>query len=89
MLLSLRATAEQQEPVPFDLRVGMRVFGAIATRPWLYRFFAGAARFVLRRLATDGWVKKAPGLAAGWTRVRDLRAPAVRTFQDRWRERPA
>jgi L-lactate dehydrogenase complex protein LldF len=87
MLLSLRSSAEQQEAVPFDLRVGMRVFGFIGSRPGLYRFFAGLARFFLRRLATDGWVKKAPGLAAGWTRVRDLRAPAARTFQERWRER--
>jgi L-lactate dehydrogenase complex protein LldF len=87
MLLTLRAEAVQHQPPPLSLRLGIKAFGWIAPRPGLYRAFTGLARWGLRRLARDGWVKRAPGLAAGWTQVRDLRAPAARTFQQQWAAR--
>jgi L-lactate dehydrogenase complex protein LldF len=87
MLLSLRDTATREEPVPFDLRWGMKAFGWVAARPALYRFFTGLGRRLLRVPAKAGWVTRAPGLAAGWTRMRDLRAPAARTFQQQWKDR--
>jgi L-lactate dehydrogenase complex protein LldF len=65
----------------------MRLFAQLAPRPRLYRSAARVLRFALRRLARDGWIRRAPGLAAGWTSVRDLKAPAGRTFQDLWRTR--
>ena len=34
-----------------------------------------------------GGFASVPGPAAAWTATRDLRAPAARTFQERWRER--
>jgi L-lactate dehydrogenase complex protein LldF len=87
MLLTLRAGAARAQPPPLALRLGIKVFGWIAPRPGLYRLLTGLGRFALRRLARDGWVKRAPGLAAGWTQARDLRAPAARTFQQQWAER--
>ena len=89
MLLVLREEGNKEKPAQFELRFGMTVFRTIASRPWLYRLAAGAGRFALRLIARDGWVKKAPGLAGGWTQVRDLKAPARKTFQQLWQERKA
>src|SRR5205807_1996448 len=54
-----------------------------------YRAAMAAMRRVLRRRATNGWIARAPGMAAGWTRFRDLKAPAARTFEAQWRARAA
>jgi L-lactate dehydrogenase complex protein LldF len=89
MLLHLRGRATREEATSPSLRSGMRAFAWAATRPRLYRAAATLVRWSLRRLATDGWVGRAPGLAGEWTRYRDLRAPAARTFQDLWRARGA
>jgi L-lactate dehydrogenase complex protein LldF len=87
MLLSLRRAPEARRAAPLALRAGMRLFAHLARRPRLYRAATRAMRFALRRLARDGWISRAPGLAAGWTSVRDLKAPAERTFQDLWQTR--
>ena len=87
MLLSLRSRPEARRTAPLMLRTGMRLFAQLARRPRLYRAAARAVRFALRRRARDGWIMQAPGLAAGWTAVRDLKAPARRTFQDLWQAR--
>jgi L-lactate dehydrogenase complex protein LldF len=87
MLLVLRNEANEETPAPFQLRMGMKVFRLIGARPGLYNLAASIGRRALRLLARDGWVKKAPGLAGGWTRVRDLKAPAPKTFQQMFKER--
>jgi len=88
MLLSLRKACVEQLPNPLGLRIGMKVYGMFASRPALYRRLAKLARWFLRALAEEGWVKKkVPGLATGWMRVRDLQAPAAMTFQELWRAR--
>ena len=69
------------------MTLAMRAFGYIASRPSLYRAMARAGRIAMRARAVDGWIAKLPGIAGGWTRSRDLAAPAKRTFQDRWRQR--
>ena len=88
MLLSLRKACVEQLPNPLGLRIGMKVYGMAASRPALYRRLAKLGRWFLRALAEEGWVKKkVPGLATGWMRVRDLKAPAAMTFQELWRAR--
>jgi L-lactate dehydrogenase complex protein LldF len=87
MLLSLRGQAAREQPAPLQLRVGLKLFGWVASRPRLYRVATKLGRGSLRLLAKGGWVKWAPGLASGWTKVRDLRAPAATSFQDQWRAR--
>src|SRR6185295_10391518 len=89
MLLALRQQAVEQTPQPFALRAGIRTFARVATRPRLYRMLAALMRRVLRARATNGWIATAPGLAAGWTQFRDLKAPAAATFDARWRAREA
>jgi L-lactate dehydrogenase complex protein LldF len=87
MLLSLRGSTDRGQAASPLLRLGLRAFGAIASRPALYRIATRAARVVLRLVARDGWLRRLPGPGAGWTSVRDLKAPAAATFQDRWRSR--
>jgi len=89
MLLALRQQAVEETSQSVELRVGIKTFARIATRPRLYRMVTKLARRVLRRRATNGWITRAPGLAAGWTRSRDLKAPAEQTFEERWRARAA
>jgi len=89
MLLVLRNEGNKEKPAQLELRFGMKVFRTIASRPGLYKTAAALGRFGLRLLSKNGWVKWAPGLAGGWTQVRDLKAPAKKTFQQLFAERKA
>ncbi len=57
--------------------------------PLIYGLIGWVQKVDLRRRAAgSGWVKKMPSVAAGWTQIRDLPAPAQQTFHDLWRRRP-
>jgi len=87
MLLGLRRETVREEGAPWSLRIGLGAFAWIAPRPALYRVATRLARALLRLRARDGWVRSVPGLASGWTKVRDLKAPAAKTFQELWKKR--
>jgi hypothetical protein len=54
----------------------------------MYKLTGVFQKWDLRRRAKGtGWVKKMPSVAAGWTQVRDLPAPAKRTFHQMWKKR--
>src|SRR5262249_32059348 len=72
MLLALRHAAADK-PKPRSLKPAMALFAWTASRPALYRRAAAAARWGLGRLAVDGWIRRLPGLASGWTVSRDFR----------------
>src|SRR5688500_4458592 len=40
-----------------------------------------------RRADEDGWITKLPKVAAGWTQIRDMPAPAAKTFHQLWKRR--
>ncbi len=40
-----------------------------------------------RRAKGSGWVKKLPSVAGGWTQIRDMPAPAKKTFHQMWNKR--
>jgi hypothetical protein len=40
-----------------------------------------------RRAKHTGWVKRLPPIAAGWTQIRDMPAPASKTFHQLWKKR--
>jgi L-lactate dehydrogenase complex protein LldF len=86
MLLALRGVGVQTRTVPSppSLKAGLKLFAWVASRPPVYRVAARAFRFVLAARAQGGWIRKLPGLAAGWTESRDLKAPASKSFQDWW-----
>jgi L-lactate dehydrogenase complex protein LldF len=87
MLLALRYAAVKEGPQPRALALAMKLFAIVASRPRVYRQATRVVRWASRRIATGGWIARAPGLARGWTLSRDLRAPAAATFQERWRAR--
>jgi L-lactate dehydrogenase complex protein LldF len=87
MLLALRSRPAVTAQQPRSIALAMKTFAALASHPGLYRQAARAARWGLRRRAAAGWISSMPGIAAGWTKSRDFKAPAERTFQDRWRAR--
>jgi L-lactate dehydrogenase complex protein LldF len=87
MLLELRKQAVAEAGAPWTLRLALWGFGAAAARPRLYRAGTALFRRASRLLARDGWIRRLPGLAGGWTRSRDLKAPAPKSFQQLWRER--
>ncbi|MEX1336990.1 LutB/LldF family L-lactate oxidation iron-sulfur protein [Hydrogenibacillus schlegelii] len=70
---------------PAAERLLFRLYGALVTRPALYRRAIRLARFCLRPLADrEGWIRRAIGPLAGWTKMRDFPLPARRPFLDRW-----
>jgi len=86
MLLSLRHSVSSHAR-PRSLGPAMKLFAWIATRPSMYGRAAAVARWWLQRRARSGWIRSLPGLAAGWTRSRDLKAPPGASFQELWRAR--
>ncbi|MDQ0316526.1 LutB/LldF family L-lactate oxidation iron-sulfur protein [Amorphus orientalis] len=72
---------------PRAARYGLGVWAFVARRPRLYRLATGLAAATLSRLAgSRGRLARLP-LAGGWTRHRDLPAPAPRTFMAEWKAR--
>ena len=87
MLLKLRQTGAEENRTPVSLRFMMKGFGIVVSRPWLYRLSVGWGGKAARILAAKGWIHKLPGLAGGWTRSREMRAPAAKSFQTLWKEK--
>lgn len=89
-LLRLRTALKDAGAPTFGERAVMRLWGWVLRSPGRYRLIARLAGWVMRRLADgsdeDGrlWLRNAPGPAAGWTRDRDLPAPAEQSFRDLW-----
>ena len=55
---------------------------------YLYNVISALQKFELRRRAKNtGWVQKMPSVAAGWTQIRDMPAPAKKTFHQMWKKR--
>jgi len=82
MLLAVRDEAKGSQPLV--MKVAMRMFAWTASRPRLYRTAMWTVRRVLGSRSRGGWIDRLPGMAAGWTSSRDLRAPAPQSFQDLW-----
>ncbi len=87
MLLRLREQTVEQGLAPKWLSWGVKRFANAATGPGR---FASTERLAARGaglLAKDGWIRRLPGPAKGWTRSRDFPAPDRRPFRQRWEER--
>ena len=56
--------------------------------PLLYNVIGTLQKWDLRRRAgRTGWIEQLPKVAAGWTQIRDMPAPAKKTFHQMWRKR--
>jgi L-lactate dehydrogenase complex protein LldF len=86
MLLALRRESAGK-PRPRSLAPALKLFAWMASRPRVYRQAARVARWSLSRFGRKGWIVRLPGLAAGWTVSRDLKAPASTSFQEAWVQR--
>ncbi len=87
MLLQLRKTAVEEEEVPALLRAGVWVFGFVASHPRWHRAVTRWGAALAKPIWRTGWIHRLPGLAGGWTRFRDLKAPAPQSFQQLWQKR--
>jgi L-lactate dehydrogenase complex protein LldF len=87
-LISLRRDISKRHINGFFERLLYRLWARGMRSLWLYKKIGAIQRWDLRRRATEtGWVRKLPGPASGWTQVRDLPAPAQKSFHQLWEER--
>ena len=84
----VKRVRDGQQPEVGDVFGQMSRFWAFfARRPRLYQFATKVAMRVLGNLgARKGCFRRLP-LASGWTKFRDLPAPAGQTFQELWAEK--
>ncbi len=69
-------------------RVVYRLWAWAMKSPLLYNTISWFQKIDLRRRAKGtGWVRELPKVAAGWTQIRDMPAPAKKTFHQVWRKR--
>ena len=87
MLRSLRAREFQQGITPPRQRIALRAWAFLARRPRLYHLVCDLAARVLGSLGRGKGRFSSLPLAGGWTRGRDLPAPAGESFTAAWRRR--
>jgi L-lactate dehydrogenase complex protein LldF len=68
------------------LEAAIRAYAAAAVRPAAFRALLKAGG-LLGTLGRAESMTRLPFMAGGWTEKRELRAPARRTFHDRWKDR--
>jgi len=87
LMRQLRNKQTERGLRPWQERVALRLWSWMAQRPGIYALYA---RLAARALSWAGGRKKRlhriPG-ASGWTKGRDMPAPAGRTFRDLYRSR--
>jgi L-lactate dehydrogenase complex protein LldF len=87
-LINLRRDIVKRHINTWPERFVYRAWAKSLKSPLLYNLIGALQKFDLRRRAKGtGWVKKMPSVAAGWTQVRDMPAPAKRTFHQMWKKR--
>ena len=69
---------------PARVRLGLKLWAFLATRPTLYRFVARLAALLLGRAGRGRGVFHSLPLAGGWTASRDMPAPEGATFHALW-----
>jgi len=87
-LVNLRRDIVQQRLNGRIERCVYRLWAWGLKSPLLYGLIGTLQKFDLRRRAKNtGWIKRLPRIAAGWTNVRDMPAPAKKTFHQLWKDR--
>ncbi len=87
-LINLRRDITNQHLNGRFERLIYRVWAWSMKSPLMYRLIVAAQKFDLRRRAhKTGWIRSLPMFVAGWTKVRDMPAPAKRTFHEIWKDR--
>jgi L-lactate dehydrogenase complex protein LldF len=87
-LINLRRDINEQHLNGRVERMVYRLWAWGLKSPFLYGVIGTMQKFDLRRRAKGtGWVSDLPKVAAGWTQIRDMPAPAKRTFHQMWAKR--
>ena len=87
-LINLRRDIVDQHLNGFFERKVYRAWAWTLGSSFLYKWTGKLQKWEFRRRAHGtGWVKRLPKVAAGWTQIRDMPAPAKRTFHERWNSR--
>jgi L-lactate dehydrogenase complex protein LldF len=88
LLISLRRDINNQHlNSPFE-RFVYKTWARGMKSPFIYRLVSALQKFDLRRRAhKTGWIRSLPKFVSGWTQVRDMPAPAKRTFHQIWKDR--
>src|SRR5688572_30500196 len=87
-LVNLRRDINEQHLNGAMERMVYRLWAWGLKSPFIYGMITRGQKFDLRRRAKgSGWVTSLPPIAAGWTQVRDMPAPAAKTFHQMWRAR--
>jgi L-lactate dehydrogenase complex protein LldF len=69
-------------------RVVYRLWAWSLKSLFLYNVIGLFQKLDLRRRAKrDGWVHELPKIASGWTQIRDMPAPARKSFHQMWKKR--
>src|SRR5512143_488502 len=72
---------------PWAERAGLKLWAWFARRPKLYALATRiGVRFLRKRAGPDGMIHQLP-LGGGWTKGRDMPAPAGRTFRELYQQR--
>ena len=90
MLRQWREKEFSRRIAPIGQRGGLAAWRILNRWPWLYQRVMGLAAVALRALSAPDdhglrWIRRLPLGGSAWTQARDMRAPAGRTFQARWR----
>jgi L-lactate dehydrogenase complex protein LldF len=67
-----------------EFEAGLRLWAALARRPRLYAALTPLGKVAMRLWEKRGRIRRLPVLK-GWFKVRDLAAPARKSFQQQWR----
>jgi L-lactate dehydrogenase complex protein LldF len=88
-LINLRRDIVNQKLDGWLNRAVYRLWGRGLQSPFLYATLGRLQKWALRRRArgNNGWVTAMPSIAAGWTQVRDMPAPAKQSFHQLWQKR--
>lgn len=85
MLIDLRADEVEEKRSDWSERVAFKGFGLATSHPSMYKLGVKLAKYMFQPLTSkDGYVKKGPGPLKNWTKERDLKAPAKKSFRDWW-----
>lgn len=87
-LINLRRDIVNQHLNTAGERLVYRLWAWSMKSPALYNLISNFQKRDLRRRAGgSGWVQKLPKVASGWTQVRDMPAPASKTFHQLWKQK--
>jgi L-lactate dehydrogenase complex protein LldF len=89
-LVNLRRDINRSHRNGFFERIVYKTWAWGLKSPFLFGMIGQMQKWELRRRASgSGWIKKVPPPGSGWTNIRDLPAPAKKTFHQMWKKRPA